>query len=1447
MALPPAAPPPPAEAAVAVTVAPRGGPVRALWQLLQPVLAMLLLLAVVGGALGGVAVWLLRSAEGTAWLLARLPGLEVRGTRGALLSERFAVEHLVVRWDGGRQSVTIEGFDGQGLDWAWHPAPGALLGLRAAQLQARLVAVHTGPPGPRPITMPRSLQMPLRLHAAQVHLAELRIDGITPLRNLQGQGVHLWEPGGREYRADAVTLDWDRARIDGDIAFGALPPFTLQSSARLVERTADGTPPAWTAQARVQGPLARFEFTVGLQGTAVAAPRPRQAAAGTPAVAPALDVEATITPLDAWPLARLRLRTQALDLAALASGAPRTALSGSADIDTRAKGGPLAAAIELDNALPGRWDEGRLPVRRLQARLRSPDADRQRLLLEDAEAWLANGRDNAGRWRASGQWLGGRLQLESRLDDLRPQALDQRAAAMTLTGPVDAVLNGLPSPDLAGTQGTPAVAALTLDLKAALEGRLDASPQAVQLTLDASASPRLIDVRQLRAQAGGALAQLSLEARRGGGTAAQDRGTGSADWQLRSTGQLSDFDPLPWWPGAEGSAWRTGTHRLSGSWALDVKLPPPGRAATALALAQSVVGTGTVKVERSLLAGVPLAAQFTLGHRAGATPSTVQGELSLGGNRLVVDGEGDPLGSGQTDRLQLDLQADALAGLAPLARLLPDLAAWAPAGGTATASVRVEGRWPDVRSEGQAQLQGLQLGTLTARQAQARWRFDTTSDQPLLVQAEAQALALGAQRLEQLRADVRGTWRAHQVDLAAALPSQPGKALELAFGLRTAAGTLARLRADGEWSPDGSGGGRWAGQLTQLALGAWSGSGLSPAGGPTGGGAGRAASAVAGSATAVGGATTWLDTRDLRAELRFDARDGFTEARATAGQARLADAITLRWDDVRIDLRGAAPAWALRADIEPFELAPLLARVQPTLGWTGDLRLAARMDLKVGDKVDADLVFERRDGDLRMAEENASQPFGLNELRLVASAHDGQWQMAGAFAGKTLGEASWRVNLQHRPEQRWPTAATPVDGVLEAHVGNLGVWGTWVPPGWRLSGEMRTSARVAGTLGNPDFSGEIRATDVALRNLLLGVDVRNGEALLRLSGPSAFIERFDLRGGEGRLKVGGQVDLGGPVVARLRIDAERFRALGRVDRQLTTSGRLDLVVSAEQLQATGQVRVDEGLYDVGRSDAPTLDDDVTVRQGPGRADEPAGPVATRSRRATQIAIDLDLGDKLKVRGRGLDAVLGGNLRLGSAAGRPTVNGVVSASNGTYVAWGQKLDIDRGLLIFTGDVESPTLDVRALRPDLDVQVGVEITGNLHAPRVRLYSGGDMSDSDKLSWLVLGRASDGLGRSDTALLQRAAVALLAGEGEAPTDTLLRRLGLDSLSVRQSDTDVRETVISLGKQLSQRWYVGYERGVNATTGTWQLIYRVAQRFTLRAQSGSDNAIDLIWTWRW
>ena len=244
---------------------------------------------------------------------------------------------------------------------------------------------------------------------------------------------------------------------------------------------------------------------------------------------------------------------------------------------------------------------------------------------------------------------------------------------------------------------------------------------------------------------------------------------------------------------------------------------------------------------------------------------------------------------------------------------------------------------------------------------------------------------------------------------------------------------------------------------------------------------------------------------------------------------------------------------------------------------------------------------------------------------------------------------------------------------------------------------------------------------------------------------------------------------------------------------------------------------------------------------------PDEPVATATPRNLTLDLKIELGTQLRLRGRGIETGLRGELRLTAPGGRLAVDGTVRAAGGTYAAYGQKLTIDRGLITFNGPPENPRLNIEATRPNIDIRVGVQVSGTAQNPRIRLFSDPEVSEVDKLSWLALGRASDGLGTADTALLQTAALALLAGEGDGITEQFTRAIGLDELTLKQADGEVRETVISLGKQLSRRWYVGYERGLNATEGSWQLIYRIARRFTLRAQSGFENSLDLIWTWRW
>jgi translocation and assembly module TamB len=350
-----------------------------------------------------------------------------------------------------------------------------------------------------------------------------------------------------------------------------------------------------------------------------------------------------------------------------------------------------------------------------------------------------------------------------------------------------------------------------------------------------------------------------------------------------------------------------------------------------------------------------------------------------------------------------------------------------------------------------------------------------------------------------------------------------------------------------------------------------------------------------------------------------------------------------------------------------------------------------------------------------------------------------------------------------------------------------------------------------------------------------------------MSGAQARIERFVVQAGDGSLSVTGTAALGEAPRADLKLVAQRFAALQRVDRRVVASGEVEASIDASRLALSGQLRADEGRIDISRADAPSLGDDVVVRRADVEAETAsAAPTGTtRTARTQVINLRLDLGEDFKLRGRGVDTRLVGQARLTSPANRLQLNGTIEARDGTYAAYGQNLEIDRGLLIFTGPLENPRLDIEATRSNLDIRVGVAITGTAINPRVRLFSEPEMADTDKLSWLVLGRAPDGLARTDLALLQRAAYALVSGESESVD--LVKAVGLDELSVRQGDGEVRETVVTLGKQLSRRWYVGYERSLNATTGTWQLIYRAAQRFTLRAQSGSENSLDLIWTWLW
>ncbi|MFO0470462.1 MAG: translocation/assembly module TamB domain-containing protein [Pseudomonadota bacterium] len=1388
----------------------RPAPLAAALRLLLPLGVVLLLAAVVLGAVAAGLRWAAGSEAGTRRVLSLVPGLEVQGLQGALVGGTLRAERLRLRWSGGNAGLEVEGLELGGIRWQLGPQPGqpgVWLALDVARAEARRLHVDTGPPAPRrSITVP-DMVVPVAVRVAAASLAELVIDDAPPLLGLGLTGFAFDGRRGQGLAVAAAHASGHGLRLEASARIANQAPHAVDARATVTPTAAVGAVPPWAAVARASGPLATLDVVATLRG------RPRDGAA-----APQLDLEARIRPLDPWPLATLRARTDALDLSTLWPGAPRTALGGRVDVRAPAADAPVAGSVTLANARPGRWDEGRLPVAALELELAGRLDQRDRVEAARLVAQLADTRGAAGRVEGRARWEGHALALDARLVGVAPQRLDGRAAAMTLSGPLQARLEGVPSPDPAAGPAPPWQAAL----EAELEGRLDGTPTAVRVATTLRARDGRLELPRLLATAGSARAGIEATLDRVSAPAA---GAAAAVWRLRSAGTLRSFDPLPWWPGAAGGAWRKGPHRLNADWQVDLRLPAAAARLAPLAWLPSLAGNGRLRLNDSLLAGVPLVADVDLdyGTGAGSGRGRVGATVDLGGNQLSLAGSGQPGGNGEDDRWRLEVQAPRLAALAPLTRLHPALDDWVPRQGRANGTLVAEGRWPRLATEGRASVEQLQAGTLSLQRGELRWalRLDEREAQaPLALSADVAGLALAGQRADRLVADLRGTLGSHRIELDGELPVALAPPLDRLFGLAPHDGTRVQLRADGRWQPADGGGARWAAHVEQLSIGTREAGKPAPAG-------------------------AWFDARGLRAELQFDHLGALAALRADPGRVRLADGIVLRWDAVQADLTRPRADFELRADIEPFALAPLLARVQPDMGWRGDLTLAARVAIKAAERFEADLVFERGGGDLQLEGGDGSQPFGLSQFRLALTARDGVWDFVPQFSGRSLGEIRGGVRARTDPAARWPGADAPIDGRIQARVADIGIWSAWVPPGWRLAGELRTSASVGGRLGAPTYTGELTGSGIGVRSLLQGVNVSDGQLRVRLDGDSARIEQASARGGDGRVTVTGGALLGSSPSAQLQLVAERFRLIGRVDRQLTASGRADLVLSQDAGRLEGAFRVDEGFFDVGKADAPARAPARRVGERPLEGATGAEP-SPRARRAFSMQVAVDLGEQLLVRGHGLDTRLAGSLRITNPAGRLAVNGAIDARSGTYAAYAQKLEIARGTVTFQGPPDNPRLDVLAVRPNIDQRVGVLISGSALAPRVRLWSEPDLPDQDKLSWLMLGRASGGLGRNDMALLQRAALALLAGEGTAPTDALLKQLGIDELTVAQREGDVRDTVITLGKQLSRRWFVGYERGVNATTGTWQLIYRAAQRLTVRAQSGLENSLDVIWVWR-
>ena len=322
----------------------------------------------------------------------------------------------------------------------------------------------------------------------------------------------------------------------------------------------------------------------------------------------------------------------------------------------------------------------------------------------------------------------------------------------------------------------------------------------------------------------------------------------------------------------------------------------------------------------------------------------------------------------------------------------------------------------------------------------------------------------------------------------------------------------------------------------------------------------------------------------------------------------------------------------------------------------------------------------------------------------------------------------------------------------------------------------------------------------------------------------------------------------------VRVKLHRFPALQRSDRYAMVSGNVDIDAQLPRLSITGDLVADAGWFSLEiLQGVPSLDDDVRVIRA-GQDEQ-----ARSSPLQMSMNLKFDMGPRFYITGMGLDAGLVGAIEIRMADGRLTGLGALRTRGGGIEAYGQKLRLRRGTLTFQGRLDNPLLDIEALRTGEQVEAGVRVSGTAQRPRIDLVSYPDVSDVEKLSWLILGRGPDE-GGSDAALLLSVGTALLGGG-----QPFYRQLGLDELSIRSgtvgssgsllpdrtvasqinmdSNSALATQFVVASKRFANGITLSVEQAMSGSETVGRLSYRLARGLSLDLKGGTVSGIALVY----
>ena len=375
--------------------------------------------------------------------------------------------------------------------------------------------------------------------------------------------------------------------------------------------------------------------------------------------------------------------------------------------------------------------------------------------------------------------------------------------------------------------------------------------------------------------------------------------------------------------------------------------------------------------------------------------------------------------------------------------------------------------------------------------------------------------------------------------------------------------------------------------------------------------------------------------------------------------------------------------------------------------------------------------------------------------------------------------------------------------------------------GGQLSGTVNLDARVGGSIAAPQFGGTVTTSGAGYIDPELNMRLQNISGSASLAGDQMTVNNLsaNLATG-GTVSVGGTIGLSNGMPANLRVSLNGARYADGDLFVATLSGGLTLtgpitgspLLKGDVLVQEANITVPDGfgggaaLIDVDHIRTPRAVQQTLQR---ARIDAAGAPVPQTRPSGVVLDINVNAPNQIFIRGRGLDAEVGGSVRLTGPLNDIQPVGGFSLNRGRLAILGQRVTFDSGTVTLVGDLD-PQINFVARTEGEGITVFVTVSGRVSDIDVSFTSTPALPQDEVLSRLIFNRAIGDLSPLQLAKLAAAAAELAGGGGNGGLVGSLRdAAGLDDLDV-VTDKD-GNVAVQAGAYIQDNVYLGVQAGAN------------------------------------